>query len=106
MLIIELDGPEIEVNTLLDRVAKIMNGAGASSLKISNSEEERDLFWAGRKSAFPAVGAFRLIIFMDGLPVAGCRYDGPHGVAEPEIWFACCECISRGRWQSPSTHLV
>ena len=56
LLIIELDGPEIEVNTLIDRVAKIMDSAGASSLKISNSEEERNLFWAGRKSAFPAVG--------------------------------------------------
>ena len=56
LLIIELDGPEIEVNALIDRVAKIMESAGASSLKISNSEEERNLFWAGRKSAFPAVG--------------------------------------------------
>ena len=56
LLIIELDGPEIEVNTLIDRVAKIMDSAGASSLKVSNSEEERNLFWAGRKSAFPAVG--------------------------------------------------
>ena len=56
LLIIELDGPEIEVNTLIDCVAKIMDCAGASSLKISNSEEERNLFWAGRKSAFPAVG--------------------------------------------------
>jgi glycolate oxidase len=56
LLIIELDGPEVEVNTLIDRVAKIMDGAGASSLKVSNSEEERNLFWAGRKSAFPAVG--------------------------------------------------
>jgi len=56
LLIIELDGPEVEVNTLIDRVAKIMDSAGASSLKASNSEEERNLFWAGRKSAFPAVG--------------------------------------------------
>ncbi|MFZ9135480.1 MAG: FAD-linked oxidase C-terminal domain-containing protein, partial [Candidatus Puniceispirillaceae bacterium] len=56
LLIIELDGPEVEVNTLIDRVAKVMDDAGASSLKISNSEEERNLFWAGRKSAFPAVG--------------------------------------------------
>ena len=56
LLIIELDGPEIEVNTLIDRVTRIMDTAGASSLKASNSEEERNLFWAGRKSAFPAVG--------------------------------------------------
>ena len=35
LLIIELDGPEIEVNTLIYRVAKIMDSAGASSLKVS-----------------------------------------------------------------------
>ena len=56
LLIIELDGPAVEVDALIDRVAKIMDKAGASSLKVSTSEAERNLFWAGRKSAFPAVG--------------------------------------------------
>jgi glycolate oxidase len=56
LLIIELDGPEVEVNTLIERVAGLVNTAGASSIKISETEEERILFWAGRKSAFPAVG--------------------------------------------------
>jgi glycolate oxidase len=56
LLIIELDGPAVEVDALIDRVATIMNAAGASSLKVSNSEAERNLFWAGRKAAFPAVG--------------------------------------------------
>ena len=56
LLIIELDGPEIEVNALIDRVADLVNTAGASSLKISETEEERERFWAGRKAAFPAVG--------------------------------------------------
>jgi glycolate oxidase len=56
LLIIELDGPEVEVNALIERVAGLVNTAGASSIKISETEEERILFWAGRKSAFPAVG--------------------------------------------------
>ena len=56
LLIVELDGPEVEVDYLLDRVATLMRGAGASSIRISQSEEERNQFWAGRKSAFPAVG--------------------------------------------------
>ncbi len=56
LLIIELDGPEIEVNALIDRVADLVDTAGASSLKISETEQERELFWAGRKAAFPAVG--------------------------------------------------
>jgi len=56
LLIIELDGPAVEVDALIDRVVSIMDAAGASSLKVSNSEAERNLFWAGRKAAFPAVG--------------------------------------------------
>ncbi|MGB1036416.1 MAG: FAD-linked oxidase C-terminal domain-containing protein, partial [Candidatus Puniceispirillales bacterium] len=56
LLIIELDGPEVEVNALIEQVAMLVNTAGASSIKISETEEERILFWAGRKSAFPAVG--------------------------------------------------
>ena len=56
LIIVELDGPEVEVDALIDRVEVIMKDAGASSIKVSQSEEERLLFWAGRKSAFPAVG--------------------------------------------------
>ena len=56
LLIVELDGPEAEVDFLCERVGDIVKSSGASSLRLSNSEEERNQFWAGRKSAFPAVG--------------------------------------------------
>lgn len=56
LLIIELDGPRIEVDELLARVEAIARECGATTVRVSNSEEERLLFWAGRKSAFPAVG--------------------------------------------------
>ncbi|MGN8024218.1 FAD-linked oxidase C-terminal domain-containing protein [Phyllobacterium sp. 22229] len=56
LLIIELDGPAVEVNHLIDMVEKIAGRNGASSCIISQSEEERMTFWAGRKAAFPAVG--------------------------------------------------
>ncbi|WP_454683764.1 FAD-linked oxidase C-terminal domain-containing protein [Ancylobacter moscoviensis] len=56
LLIVELDGPEAEVNHLIDRVAEIGNGLGCMTLRASTSEEERVAFWAGRKAAFPAVG--------------------------------------------------
>ena len=56
LLIVELDGPEVEVDFLLERVGKIVDQSGATSLRLSHSEEERNQFWAGRKSAFPAVG--------------------------------------------------
>jgi glycolate oxidase len=56
LLIVELDGPEAECSHLLDRVEEIAKRCRATVLKASQSEEERLLFWAGRKAAFPAVG--------------------------------------------------
>src|SRR5579885_3633640 len=56
LLIVELDGPEAECNHLLERVSDIAKSCGATTLRVSNSEEERIKFWAGRKAAFPAVG--------------------------------------------------
>ncbi len=56
LLIVELDGPEAEVDHLLARVEKIATNNKADSIKVSNSEAERLSFWAGRKAAFPAVG--------------------------------------------------
>src|SRR5262249_16866705 len=56
LLIVELDGPAAEVDYLLDRVQEIPRQCPATNCPISNSEQERLLFWAGRKAAFPAVG--------------------------------------------------
>jgi glycolate dehydrogenase FAD-linked subunit len=56
LLIVELDGPEAEVEHLIGRVEMIARDCRAKSCKASRSEEERLLFWAGRKAAFPAVG--------------------------------------------------
>ncbi len=56
LLIVELDGPAVEVDHLVARVSQIANDNKASTLRLSNSEEERLLLWAGRKAAFPAVG--------------------------------------------------
>ena len=56
LLIVELDGPEVEVDYLITRVRAVAEANGATSLRISENEDERNAFWAGRKSAFPAVG--------------------------------------------------
>ena len=56
LLIVELDGPEVEVDYLIERVEGIAKENGAVSIRVSNSEEERARFWAGRKAAFPAIG--------------------------------------------------
>ncbi|MEM7430025.1 MAG: FAD-linked oxidase C-terminal domain-containing protein [Pseudomonadota bacterium] len=56
LLIVELDGPEAEVDLLIERVSEIARGNKAVSIRVSTSNEERAMFWAGRKAAFPAVG--------------------------------------------------
>ncbi|UUX51290.1 FAD-binding protein [Nisaea acidiphila] len=56
LLIIELDGPEVEVDYLIGRVKEIAEANGATEARISENEDERNNFWAGRKAAFPAVG--------------------------------------------------
>jgi glycolate oxidase len=67
LLIVELDGPEAECAYLLDEVMAIAAACGATTARISNSEEERLAFWAGRKAAFPAVGRIAADYYcMDG----------------------------------------
>ena len=57
MMIVELDGTDLEVTELLKKVAEIGKKNNCTTVKISNSEEERLKFWSGRKAAFPACGA-------------------------------------------------
>ncbi|MGC2856399.1 FAD-linked oxidase C-terminal domain-containing protein [Novispirillum sp. DQ9] len=56
LLICELDGPSVEVEHLIGRVEAIGRDHGATTMRVSTSDAERALFWAGRKAAFPAVG--------------------------------------------------
>ena len=56
LLIVELDGPQAEVDQLIASVERIAVANKANSLRASTSEAERLAFWAGRKAAFPAVG--------------------------------------------------
>jgi glycolate oxidase len=56
LLIVEVDGPQAEVDHLIARVEEIAHSCRAVTCRASASEEERLLFWAGRKAAFPAVG--------------------------------------------------
>ncbi|HZD25841.1 MAG TPA: FAD-linked oxidase C-terminal domain-containing protein, partial [Alphaproteobacteria bacterium] len=56
LLIVELDGPAAEVDHLLGVVRRLAEDCGAQSISVSESDEERLQFWAGRKAAFPAVG--------------------------------------------------
>ncbi len=56
VLICELDGlqQQVEADCSLARAILVQNGA--VEIRIANDEQQRKLFWAGRKAAFPAVG--------------------------------------------------
>ncbi|MGX1308514.1 glycolate oxidase [Amorphus suaedae] len=56
LLIVELDGPGVEVDHLISDIEGRARNNSAFHIRISSSEEERAKFWAGRKAAFPAVG--------------------------------------------------
>ena len=54
LLLCELDGAEDSVIQDLNKVVELLSKA--TSMRVSENEDERLLFWKGRKSAFPAVG--------------------------------------------------
>jgi glycolate oxidase len=56
LLICELDGTLAEIEQQMQQVQAILQACHASDIRLSQSEEQRLLFWSGRKAAFPAVG--------------------------------------------------
>ena len=56
VLIIELDGPEAEVEEQFGRVLKICEENEATEIRVAEDDEERALFWKARKAAFGAMG--------------------------------------------------
>ena len=56
LLLCELDGTNAEVSEHVMTVRNLLKKAGAFEVRTAQSEAERQLFWKGRKSAFPAVG--------------------------------------------------
>ncbi|MBT8039790.1 MAG: FAD-binding protein [Xanthomonadales bacterium] len=67
VLLCELDGGSAEVAEQMSRVVDVLQSHRATSIKISDGEEERLRLWAGRKNAFPAVGRIKPDYYcMDG----------------------------------------
>ena len=56
-LIVELDGPVIEVQSQFEAVTAICERCGADEVQVAASPAERLDIWRARKSAFAAVGA-------------------------------------------------
>jgi len=56
ILIVELDGPAVEVRELFRVVEQISRQAGARTIEVAQDEEQRARIWRGRKAAFAAMG--------------------------------------------------
>jgi glycolate oxidase len=56
ILLVELDGPRVEVAEQMALVLDICGINTASAIKLAGNEDERVLMWKGRKSAFAAMG--------------------------------------------------
>ena len=56
ILIVELDGPSSEVREMFRVVEEICRRAGATTIEIAQSDEQRMRIWKGRKAAFAAMG--------------------------------------------------
>jgi glycolate oxidase len=56
VLIVELDGPASECDSLFDAVQAICRQSHASELRVAADADERALIWKGRRAAFAAMG--------------------------------------------------
>jgi len=56
VLVVELDGPEAEVEHTFDEVQRHCRAHGAFEIRVAADAHERAMIWKGRKSAFAAVG--------------------------------------------------
>ncbi len=68
VLIVELDGPAVEVEQEEATVRRLCTANGATELRVAADDAERAEIWKGRKSAFAAVGRIsRNYIVQDGV---------------------------------------
>jgi len=56
VLIVELDGPESEVDELFAVVESLCRESGASTMEVARDQAQRERIWKGRKAAFAAMG--------------------------------------------------
>jgi glycolate oxidase len=56
VLLVELDGPALEVEAVIGRVVEMCRASHAGEVRRAADEAERAGFWRGRKAAFAAMG--------------------------------------------------
>ncbi len=97
LLIIEVEGSNEEISTLLAAISDIAQGFNPSTIVISRGPEQSAKIWQGRKAAFGAIGRISDYYCMDGtiplgkLPevlTAVSRICGQHGLRVANIFHA------------------
>ncbi len=88
ILLCELDGSNAEVSEYITAVRTLLTQSGATEVRTAADEAERQLFWKGRKSAFPAMGRISPDYYcMDGtIP----RRHLAHVLRQMSIWSQEC----------------
>jgi glycolate dehydrogenase FAD-linked subunit len=97
MLIVEVEGSEMEVADLIGRITAIAGTFKPTTIRVSKSETESAAIWKGRKSAFGAMGRISDYMCMDGVIPTGRLPDvlrrvseicSGHGLAVANIFHA------------------
>ncbi|MCY4353598.1 MAG: FAD-binding protein [Truepera sp.] len=56
LLIVELEGPDAEVEAEFPRLMEVIDASGPFEVRVAETEAERQRIWKGRKGAFSSVG--------------------------------------------------
>ena len=56
LLIVELEGEQLQVDAEFDELLTVINASSAYEVRVANDDDERMRIWKGRKGAFSAVG--------------------------------------------------
>jgi glycolate oxidase len=67
LLIVEVEGSEQEIDSLLEKITEIAQDHEPLVVRISQSAEESEAIWKGRKGAFGAIGQISDYYCMDGV---------------------------------------
>ncbi|HSA80439.1 MAG TPA: FAD-linked oxidase C-terminal domain-containing protein, partial [Geminicoccaceae bacterium] len=67
LLIVEVEGSEDEIDTLLEKIGEIAEDFAPLVMRRSQSAEESAKIWKGRKAAFGAIGQLSDYYCMDGV---------------------------------------
>jgi glycolate oxidase len=71
LLIVEVEGSETEIESLIARITGIAARFSPQTIRVSKSEAESAAIWKGRKAAFGAMGRLADYLCMDGVIPTG-----------------------------------